>query len=87
MRYFIAMIVLGLLSGCQETEKETAARVAEQQAVDASNKVNFRCVEGYLFVERYRMGGYAGGIGLAQFWELGPDGQPRPRVCGGAHAE
>jgi len=85
-KVFVVLVVLGLLSGCNETATERAARVAEEQNTDATNKVRFRCVEGYLFVERHtRISGE--GLGLAQFWEIGANGQPRPRVCGGIDAE
>lgn len=85
-KVIVMLVVLGLLSGCHESPEQTAERVAEQQSRDASDKVNFRCVEGYLFVERYSMGGYSGGIGLAQFWEIDALGNPRPRLCGGKDA-
>lgn len=78
-RVIAILVVLGLLSGCSETPERSAERKARQLNADASALVRFRCVDGYLFVERQAYEG----VGLAQFWETGADGQPRPRVCGG----
>ena len=82
-RVIFVLLALGLLAGCSETPEETVERKDAQMCVDASGLVNFRCVDGYLFVERYT----GHGVGLAQFWELGSNGQPRPRVCGGDYAD
>lgn len=82
-RIFLGLSLLGLLTGCEGmTPEEQQAEIIAMQNRDASADVNYHCIEGYLFVGKERSVHNGIGVGLAQFWEVGPDGQPRPRVCG-----
>lgn len=73
MRYFIAMIVLGLLFSCKPVRHEAPVEVPFRTGPGV---LHARCVDGYVFVvwESYHAGG------ITQVFENGPDGL-RARVC------
>lgn len=78
MKRVLFLIATLCLIGCSETPEEKSERVRQEQNKDATFRVNFRCVDGYLFVQKEGYREYS----ISQFWEIGPNGQPRPRVCG-----
>lgn len=81
-RVIVALVIMGLLSGCDSLEKNIEDRNTAIP-LPFGGRMHRMCIDGYEFLatDVYH------GVSLAQFWELGADGQPRPRVCGGDNAE
>lgn len=81
-RVFVALVIMGLLSGCEHLEKNVEEK-STAIPLPFYGRMHRMCIDGYEFLatDVHR------GTNLVQFWELGADGQPRPRVCGGDNAE
>ena len=81
-RVIFVLVVLGLLSGCEHLEKNVRERDAAIP-LPFGGRMHRMCIDGYEFLatDVYH------GVTLTQFWEVGSNGQPRPRVCGGDYAE
>lgn len=79
-RVIVVLIVMGLLSGCGDSRREAQSMGHYGVGYSDAHRI---CVDGYEFL--WITGDRKGG--LAQFWEIAPNGQPLPRVCGGNHAE
>lgn len=77
-RVMFVLLVLGMLSGCDSLEK---TRLEKDAAIPLpfEGRMLRMCVDGYEFLATDLFNG----AGLVQFWEVGSNGQPRPRVCGG----
>lgn len=81
-RVIVALVIMGLLSGCNDMKnfkEENSAAIP----LPFGGRMHRMCIDGYEFLAT----GVRVGANLVQFWELGADGQPRPRVCGGDNAE
>lgn len=71
------------LVGCEKTPEEKTEYLKREQNKDATFSVKFRCIDGYLFIQKEGFREYS----ISQFWEIGQNGQPLPRVCGGNNAD
>lgn len=81
-RVIFVLLALGLLSGCDNLEKNVEEK-STAIPLPFRGRMHRMCIDGYEFLAT----GVCAGANLVQFWELGADGQPRPRVCGGGYAE
>lgn len=81
-RVIFVLLALGLLAGCDSLEEAVHERDTAIP-LPFGGRMHRMCVDGYEFLasDMYH------GTNLVQFWELGANGQPRPRVCGGDYAE
>lgn len=77
-RVIFILLILGMLNGCDSLEK---IRLENNAAIPLpfTGRMLRMCVDGYEFLATDLFNG----TGLVQFWEVGSNGQPRPRVCGG----
>lgn len=81
-RVIFVLLALGLLSGCDNLEKNVEEK-STAIPLPFYGRMHRMCIDGYEFLatDVYH------GTNLVQFWEVGVDGKPRPRICGGDNAQ
>lgn len=85
-RVMFVLLVLGMLSGCEsknhnkgEGDAPSVRAVLAHYGGPGWNDLYRVCLDGYEFALTRDVES----VSIAQFWEVGSNGQPRPRMCGG----